>query len=164
MVSGPCPSLPLSWTVKVPRPLHLQANLTLVSLSCPGLSLHVRDGPRPDNTLLHQAFASSNTSVLLFSSSNLLRLELHSDQPRTNLTLCFCVFHVSARPVAPSSHHPVPFLPAPLERVLQLSTPILLLSVLVAAIIICTVVMVADFHIKKAKYSRWKAQPPSSLR
>ena len=32
---------------------------------------------------------------------------------------------------------------------------------LVAVIVICTVVMVVDFHVKRAKYSQWKARPSS---
>ena len=44
-----------------------------------------------------------------------------------------------------------------------LSTPLILLAALVGIIVVCTVVMVADFHIKKAKYRKWKALPPSGL-
>ena len=78
-------------------PHQLSATLLSVSLSCPSLHLDVRDGRQPQDRLLHQAFASSNSSVRLASSANLLRLELHADSPFTNLTHCFVVFRLLAR-------------------------------------------------------------------
>ena len=118
---------------------------------------------------------------VLTSTSNLLRLELHSSEPATNLSNCFADFTLLAHlaePLPPTSSSllPLPLVQVPLSpffslssllllvQVLHaLSTPLILLAALVGIIVVCTVVMVADFHIKKAKYRKWKALPPSGL-
>ena len=122
---------------------------------------------------------------VLTSTSKLLRLELHSSEPATNLSNCFAAFTLLAHlaePVPPTSSSllPLPFVqvlnPSCLYPILllilrlllvqvlhALSTPLILLAALVGIIVVCTVVMVADFHIKKAKYRKWKALPPSGL-
>lgn len=170
MVSGVCDSLPLLWTIKVPAPHRLSANLTVSQLSCPSLSLDVRDGHLPSDQLLLQVFPSSHMSNLspegnvLTSTSNLLRLELHSSEPATNLSNCFADFTLLAHLAEPLPPTSSSLLPLPLVQVLHaLSTPLILLAALVGIIVVCTVVMVADFHIKKAKYRKWKALPPSGL-
>ena len=102
---------------------------------------------------------------MVSSSSSLLRLELHSSLPVTNLSSCFAAFTLLAHlaePARPSSHPSL--LPLPLLQVLHaLSTPLILLAALVGIIVVCTMVMVVDFHIKKAKYRKWKSLPPSGL-
>ena len=101
---------------------------------------------------------------MVSSSGSLLRLELHSSVPATNLSSCFAAFTLLAHlaePVQPSrpSILPIPFL----QLLHALSTPLILLAALVGIIVVCTMVMVVDFHIKKAKYRKWKALPPSGL-
>ena len=46
---------------------------------------------------------------------------------------------------------------------LNLVSPLLVLIVLVFIVLFCTLVMVTDYLIKKARYTKWKARPESSL-
>ena len=102
---------------------------------------------------------------MVSSSSSLLRLELHSSLPVTNLSSCFAAFTLLAHLAEPARPASQPsLLPLPIVQVLHaLSTPLILLAALVGIIVVCTMVMVVDFHIKKAKYRKWKALPPSGL-
>ena len=48
-----------------------------------------------------------------------------------------------------------------MRRVLELSTPILLVVSLTILMVICTLIMLVDYQIKKMKYTNWKACPTS---
>ena len=48
-----------------------------------------------------------------------------------------------------------------MEKVLQISTPILLVISLSVIMVICTLIMLVDYQIKKVKYTHWKAHPTS---
>ena len=164
VVSGRCARLPVHWTLRAPRGLALAANLTAAAFSCPALRLNLRDGTRPTDKLLLQAFPTSQAAPTSFRSSGReVQVELASDLPSTDLSACWVEFTLMAHAVPPATATPPSLLPAPLHHFLKVSTPILLLVALVVVIVICTVVMVADFHIKKAKYRKWKALPPSGL-
>ena len=43
-----------------------------------------------------------------------------------------------------------------LSSVLQISTPVLLVVSLMLLIVVCTLVMLCDYQVKRAKYSDWK--------
>ena len=53
------------------------------------------------------------------------------------------------------------FLKSEMEKVLKLSTPILLVISVTILMIICTLIMLVDYQIKKIKYTNWKAHPTS---
>ena len=101
---------------------------------------------------------------MITSSGSLLRLELHSSLRATNLSSCFAAFTLVAHLAEPFQQSQPSLLPLPFIQVLHaLSTPLILLAALIGIIVVCTIVMVADFHVKKAKYKKWKALPPSGL-
>ena len=68
--------------------------LANVSLSCSSLHLNIRDGLLPTDTILYQVLSSTNVSVKIQSSINILRLELQSDDLSTNLSSCYAVLHI----------------------------------------------------------------------
>ena len=140
--------------------------------TCPLTSCSSRQGfsstSSPPDFYPSQVFPSSPTSSsggrMVTSSGSLLRLELHSSLPVTNFSSCFAAFTLMAHLAEPVQPSQPSLLPLPLVQVLHaLSTPLILLAALVGIIVICTMVMVVDFHIKKAKYRKWKALPPSGL-
>ena len=53
------------------------------------------------------------------------------------------------------------FLKSEMEKVLKLSTPILLVISLTILMVICTITMLVDYQIKKVRYTHWKAHPTS---
>ena len=53
------------------------------------------------------------------------------------------------------------FLRGRMEKVFELSTPIILVISLAFLMVICTLIMLVDYQIKKVKYNHWKAKPSS---
>ena len=62
-----------------------------------------------------------------------------------------------------SHDHPqqASFFKSEMAKVLKLSTPILLVISLSVLMVICTLIMLVDYQIKKVKYTHWKARPTS---
>ena len=54
-----------------------------------------------------------------------------------------------------STHH--------LEDIFNLISPLLVLMVLIFIVLFCSLVMVTDYLVKKARYTKWKARPESNL-
>ena len=76
----------------------------------------------------------------------------------TLLTLClFSEFsHGELQPLVSSEPGPASLLRSELSSVLQISTPVLLVVSLMLLIVVCTLVMLCDYQVKRAKYSDWK--------
>ena len=94
IVSGVCPGLPVSWTVKVPDNHEILLSLANISFSCPSLYMNIRDGVHPTDIVLYQVMDSTNNSVKVKASNNILRLELEEDFHGTNLSHCYVVLHM----------------------------------------------------------------------
>jgi len=163
IVSGICPGLPISWTMKVPSMQQMILTLSNVSLSCSSLHLNIRDGLLPTDTIIYQVITTSAVSVKIQSSSNILHLELLTEDPSTNLTSCYAALYIRIQHGGYSPDHPqqASFLRSEMEKVLKLSTPIILVISLSVLMVICTLIMLFDYQIKKVKYSQWRARPTS---
>ena len=66
-----------------------------VSFSCPGLQLNIRDGVRPQDTLLYTLREDTRVTVAVRSSRHVARLELVADTRDLNTSHCYAVMHVS---------------------------------------------------------------------
>ena len=50
-----------------------------------------------------------------------------------------------------------------LSQAINLLSPVVVVIVLVFLVLLCTLIMVSDYVVKKARYSRWKARPESGF-
>ena len=63
--------------------------------------------------------------------------------------------------LAPVDEHQLSFAKVDMLWQVVVTSPILLVLCLAIFAVICSMVLVLDFQVKKAKYSRWKAIPSS---